>query len=234
MVPVLSRQSARRLAAVAGGGGGGSYAFVASVSAGSADAHNVTTGTVNTTGADLLVVAVASYGVSSTPTVSDNKSNTWTPLTSYSTTSGNAERLTLFYAKNATCGTGHTFSASESSGTPYPAISMAAFSGSDLTSPADQQTGTSTEGANTVSPGSITPSVNGELVVSGLCLGSIPSSGPSVGSGFTIASGTPSAGGLNFGVSLAYLIQTSAAAANPAWTFAGATALAAIASFKTP
>jgi YD repeat-containing protein len=69
--------------------------------------NSVTTAAINTTGANFLVIAL-SYSTGATPTLSDNKGNTWTPLTTSAVTGTVTERL--YYASNAVVGSGHTFS----------------------------------------------------------------------------------------------------------------------------
>lgn len=187
---------------------------------------------VDTTGADLIVVQVIwslGGGTAIEPTLSDNKSNTWTPLTVQQVANGVCGRI--LYCQAPTVGSGHTFTLG---GSPIavPALYMAAFSGSTA-SPADQQNGTHTTSSITsVQPGSITPSQDNCLVVTGL--GMAGTSGPAVDSGFTITDSAALAGGVNYGAGLAYLVQGSAAAINPTWSWTGASTqtIATIASFK--
>lgn len=190
--------------------------------------NSVTTDAIDTTGADLLVLCLAWF--STEPTVSDSKSNTWTQGTSvYS--SGNL-RYRLYYAKNATVGSGHTFTATQSGS--YLSVSVSAWSGSDLTSPLDQTNGNGGNAAS-LSAGSVTPTEDGELIVAGWGnFNNGQPNSPSVNSGFTLLDSAPSqfsSGG--FGNTHAYLIQSTAAAVNPtlSWT-GGDTCAAAIATFK--
>jgi hypothetical protein len=57
------------------------WAHIASVSAGSSDGISVTTGNIDTSGANLLLASVADYNAESAVTLTDSKGNTWTPLT---------------------------------------------------------------------------------------------------------------------------------------------------------
>src|SRR5262245_14682595 len=69
-----------------------------------------TTAAIDTTGADLLTFSCAYYsGLSPTLTVSDSKGNTWIGLTDRA---ANERGHRYYYAKNATVGTGHTFTVS--------------------------------------------------------------------------------------------------------------------------
>lgn len=206
------------------------YALITHVGASSTDTNTVTTGAINTTGADFIAVVLAYYTVNPISGISDSKSNSFSPLTVQSTTASAAGRI--FYIHNPAVGSGHTFSAGTTA--DYPSIEAAAFSGS-LASPFDVENGANTNLATSLATGSITPGSANELVIAGISFdGNFSGSNPTIGGGFTITDAT-GAGSLNaFGGGLAYLIQTTATAANPTWTGAGAggTAAAVIASFK--
>lgn len=207
------------------------YALVANVAAGATDGgNNVTTGGVDTSGADLLIVAVASYdggGVIPTITVSDSKSNTWTPLTR--TGAGDVVLCRFYYCVGGTVGGSHTFTASSTGG--FPTVLAAAFSGAHA-SPFDQETaGAHGSGITSIQPGSVTPGEDNELLVS--VVGLNAANTISINGGFTESDEVAYSSGNHFGASLAYLIQTSAAAANPTWSWASSTAGATtIATFK--
>lgn len=158
------------------------------------------------------------------PVISDSKGNTWTFIANYDFFGQG--HVWLMYVKSPTVGSGHTIT----SGTNRSAIAVGGFSGSDLTAPFDTQTGQNvSSGSSTIQPGSLTPSVNNCLVVSGLYFES--GTLTSIGSGFTIFD-TQNPG--NSAVSLAYKVQTTAGAENPLWTMStGQTRTSAeIASFK--
>lgn len=70
--------------------------------------------------------------------------------------------------------------------------------------------------ASTIQPGSVTPSADGYLIISGLAVSSQPTAAMTVDSGFTIAD-QRYAGGAEYGAA-AYLIQGTAAAINPTWS----------------
>jgi len=159
-----------------------------------------TTSSVDSTGGNLIVVAVASYEPSTAPTVSDSKGNTYNALTAQ-IVSG-LHRIQLFYAEGATVGSGHTFTVTGS--TSYASISVNVFSGAKASSAFDQQNGA----------------------------GSAPSA-LSINGGFSTPAVVYFAGGSAYGVGSAYLIQTTATAANPAWSWTGGSnETAAIATFK--
>ena len=189
-------------------------------------ATRATTTAIDTTGADLLVVAVSSY--STTPvTVSDSKSNTWSPRTEKA--SGN-NHTRLFFCQGGTVGSAHTFSTNAD----FYDIAVAAFSGSGAI-PFDVENGAAAV-ASALATGSITPAVNGELIVS--ALGETADGGISrtysVDSGLTITDQNGAAGGNHNGLGLAYFAQTTAAAINPTWSITGGAnnIAAVIASFK--
>lgn len=200
------------------------FALIAHTFAVSAAGDGVTTPAINTTGADILVVGISDIGGSGT--ITDSKGNTWTPLSLATQGSLHAR---LVYAKSPTVGSGHTFTVTDTGG--FPSIYVAAFSGSNLSAPFDQEnTGTSASGT-TVQPGSITPSADNELIVTMEATNSTPKP-YSIDSGFVITDSSNNAGS-NFAGALACLIQTSAAAVNPTWTMSQSLGQAAtIASFK--
>jgi len=124
------------------------------------DGTSCTTSAIDTTGANLIVVTVHEYRVSTPATLSDSKGNTWSaasPALGDGQT-GNA----IFYCFSPTVGSGHTFSlvggAGGGSDTTFNALHVFAFSGS--TSPGLVGTGTSANAANWSSkqPGSISDS----------------------------------------------------------------------------
>ncbi len=221
------------LAQAPSSGGGGTFALVAHGAAGALSSNNngVTTAGINTTGANLIVVGVAAYGGGTFPgTLTDSLSNTWTILTPQN--SGGSNYAVLYYCYAPTVGSGQTFTYTSSFS--FPSIGVAAFSGA-IASPFDQQNGAVAASGLTIQPGSVTPSVNNEVV---LTVFSDGASGVSfsIDSGFTITdqlqklnNGTNNQEGLG----LAYIIQTTAGATNPTWTAGGSSTMAAtIATFK--
>jgi hypothetical protein len=204
-----------------------SYGVIAAVSGANATASaaaggTATTSAIDTTGSTLMVMVVANYGVdSSTATIVDSKSNTWTALTNY--VNGNSN-VAIFYAQNPTVGSGHTFSCTGG----YCTIFVSGWSGTATTSVFDVQNGASTSGAS-LQTGSVTPSQADSLIISGF--GDNDNTALSIDSGFTKINqqrNNSSSTGAD-----AYLIQTTASAVNPTWTASGTVArAAAIAVFK--
>ncbi len=134
---------------------------------------NLTTGSVNTSGASLLIIYVGNYEPGSSPVVSDSKGNTWIPLTIVSIGAFCEGRL--YYAENPTVGSGHTFSVTTSVANTLIA---AAFSGTQTSSVFDAEGpgnigGSSATGTN---PGPLSTTVDGELVVAGCSMSDLDGS----------------------------------------------------------
>ena len=168
-----------------------------------AKAVSATSG-IDTSGSNLIVLIAVG---DSNPTVSDNKSNTWTGLPAGGGTGK------IWYCVNPTVGSGHTFTISLSTG----AIFAMAFSGSGTPYPLDSQLGSSVTGTS-LQPGNIVPANGGELFVSGLALGG-NSGSAAIDSGFTLADSINGISGTSYGGGSAYLIQNIAAAKNPTWSW---------------
>lgn len=210
--------------AAPGGGGGNAFTLIASGS-GVGD-PNATTSAIDTTGADLLIVAFSYYNAGgAVATMSDSKSNTWTALTNRP---GGFATTRIYYCRGGTVGSGHTFTLTGNGG-GQAAIGMMAWSGSNAT-PFDVQNGGTSTGSTSVQPGSVTPSQNNSLIVASHSALNGTSLG--IDSGFTMQVNI-NKGGSNYPLSFSYLKQNTAAAVNPtiSWTTA-ADATAAIAVFK--
>ena len=185
---------------------------------------DATTGAINTTGADLLVIITSKAGDGVAATVNDSKSNTWTGLTMREVASG--ERVQIFYATNVAglVGSGHTFTAVGS----FMSLAVIAFSGCHTTAPYDSlESGADTFGT-TLQPGSLTPSQANCVVVQGLSFNTVQSGAVSINSSYTIQDQLDRISGDRMGVASAYLVQGAAAATNPTWT-AATTSMAAVA-----
>ncbi len=187
-----------------------SYSLIASASA--ADFSAATTSAIDTTGADLIWIGVADYSGSTGGALSDSKGNTWTQIEA--DLDGSNGRITTFYCQAPTVGSGHTFTYSATF--LFGSIAVIAVSGSAST-PLDQTNHTASSFMQpTVSTGSITPAEDNEIIFAAVDFGSGVSSA-TIDSGFTIQEQLPYSGWI--GIAVAYLIQTSAGAVNPTWTF---------------
>jgi hypothetical protein len=170
-----------------------------------------TTGTVDSTGANLLVLAVATDNPVTLVAgdISDSKSNaSW--VLAGNATYGATARLHIFYHLAPSVGSGHTFTVTKTSS--FCSAAVACFSGAHA-SPFDQESGDT--GTAAIKPASsLTPSADNCLVVTALSL--------TLASTITEPSGyakTDEVGyGSTYGVSMAYAIQTTATATQPEWT----------------
>lgn len=192
-----------------------------------AGANTFTTGSINTTGANLLTI-VLTENTPGGAAISDSKVNSWTICTEQSNSINPA--CTIYYCNAPSVGTLHTFTATGSS--IFAVISADAWAGADTVSPLGQQNGTG-GGAftNTAAPGSITPALDNELVISGFAWNA--SMVITSVTGCTILDQTNFSAGVNYGGGAAYAIQTTAIAINPAWNFTGTLAgNVVVASFK--
>ena len=184
----------------------------------SPDTNGFTTTAIDTTGATLLEVVIVDYKVVGASTLSDSKSNTWVQVGS-TLIGTSSSRVHRYRCAGGTVGSGHTVTLGVTGG--YPAVSFSAWSGTHAT-PDDQNNGTAGTGSTTTQqPGSITPSVNDCLVLTGVAVSDVGYT-MTIDGGFTILHQITNVNAQAFGVALAYLLQTTAAAANPTWTFSGA------------
>ncbi len=191
-----------------GGGGacaGSGYRLCVHAVAGSIDTSNVTTSAIDTTGADLIIIAVSEFYATGT-------------------------LIQLFYKQAPTVGSGHTFSCSD--GAAYPAIAIVAFAGS-IASPFDQQnTGSNAFASTAGGSGTVTPSNTNQLIFIGISTGT--ASTYSVDSGFSISDQISLSSGHNEGLAVAYLVQTAASAVAPTFTYTSSNNEAAsMATFKS-
>jgi hypothetical protein len=174
-----------------------------------------TTASIDTTGATFLfaVIAYIGRGAGSThPSISDSKSNVWLPVLTETDTDGTC--LQCYASISPTVGTGHTF-------TPvgaFNSVAVAAFSGTHLTFPVGYGRVANGGTATSCAPGSITPGRDNSLVLAALAYRDVES--VSADGSFTVAEQQIYVAVNAIGVALAYLIQTTAAAANPtfSWT----------------
>lgn len=176
-----------------------------------------TTSAINTTGADFIVANVTSAnigGVSFSDILaafSDSLGNTWSSNITGGAPSGSAPML--IYALAPTVGSSQTFTCSLTS--LFGVFQVAAFS--NVTS-ADQNDIGFAGGGNTGTIGTpITPANNNGLVIS--CCSVNDVSLPTIDSGFTITDQAETLGGNYVGGGLAYLVQTTASAVDPTWTW---------------
>lgn len=204
------------------------FSVIASVGA-AGSTTGATTGTIDTTGANLIIGLFPSYVGGSSLTFGDSKGNTWTPLSLYST--GSDGELQFYYTVPTTVGSNHDFTTGGSN--VYGGPNVLAVSGVRIGDAFDRENGGNGNAAS-FQPGSTTPFQNDSLIVAGIVVNSNTdfATAAAVDSGFTITNRFNSSG-TNYGHALAYKIQTSLGAENPTWTYTSNTLVAAnIAVFK--
>lgn len=188
---------------------------------------SVTTATVDTRGAD-LIVAILTDQNDLDVAFSDSQTNTWS--TAVSPTPGNLEDNTILYSRSPTTSSIHTFTYPSDGLGNNPTCVVAAFKGALLAGAILDQTNEfdTALGVTTAQPGSITPTVNGELIISGITH-AVASATPNVLDIIAnIASGT-----FNLGTGVGWTQQAAKAAINPTWTMNVASGVTVtIASFK--
>lgn len=198
-------------------------------------AINTTTTTAVTSGIDTSgnsLIALCLQDINATlNTVSDSKGNTISLLTEQASGGLNAHSL-IGYLQNPTVGTGHTFTLTAPGTGDYPGLAVIGWNGAKTSGVFDQQNGAvqSSGSATTIQAGSITPTEDNEVVVACVSWANTTAT-PTIDSGFTITDRAEALAAL--GLSMAYKIQTTAAAVNPTWTVSTGQYMAAtIASFK--
>lgn len=203
------------------------YALVAHTADGSTTGNGFTTGTgIDTTGANLIVAALAANAAAS-GTFSDSNSNTWTPLTQ-APDAFSDRFICFYYCENPIVGAGHTFSVTGTS--TFPSISVSAWSGG-TTSSFDVQNNNNNGFSTSTTTGSVTPGSANELVITALCFDDTTAT---INLGFTTTDVHSGAAFGSVGNGMAYLIQTTATAENPTWSWSATSRnVGIIATFKS-
>lgn len=168
------------------------------------------TGTaINTSTANFIGVVLTLRNSGTNYNLSDSKSNTWTRIVAFEGAS-NQGGVAIYYCSPCIVGSGHTFTTTSD----FSGLNVFAFSGVSSSSPLDQSTGNFNNNlSSTIQPGSVTPTQNGEIALTGVVNfnGSAPTI-PTGYTGFNYATATAHAGGA------AYKIQSTAGAENPTWS----------------
>lgn len=195
--------------------------------------NNATTADINTTGANLIVMGVVSYSAGdggTSYTVSDNKGNSWT-ISSNSSASSQA-RVRMGFTIPTSVGSSHHFTASMvNAGSYYMVVCVSAWSAASSVSVFDQENGATAGSGTSLATGSITPTENNEVVVT--MVGPTTANTLTINSGYTATDVVNYLPGTHLAGGMAYLVQTSAGATNPTWSWTSSSDVAArIASFK--
>lgn len=172
-----------------------------------------TTPARNILGSNLIIVGM-SYTRPTTPTLSDNSGNTYTPLTKYEDSASNGSVM-VWYCSNPSVTSSHTLTTNCRLGV----TSLISVSGARVaTSPFDQVVGTVSGSSPTIpSPfytTPITPSADGCIVVT-VVMQNAGVGAPTVPTGYTLVGSF--AVGTSFPGGCAYKIQTTAATEDPGW-----------------
>lgn len=189
--------------------------------------NGVTTSAIDTTGANLIVIGIGWYSVTS-PSISDSQSNTWTALTTSNIASDVGCKL--YYCVSPTTNASHTFTFGPAN--VYGGLIVSAWSGVATSSPFDQQTGATSSSASGLATGSVTPSEDNELVIFAAAKGGNTTTvdATDVGSMIGNYAGITA---VTYALGMAYEIQTTATARNPTLSGTGTSVMAArIATFK--
>lgn len=176
--------------------------------------------TLNSTGANFLVAIIMFDGLATGVTFGDNKSNSFTTLTPQA--SGVGGTAELIFNQGGTVGASHTFTLSGTNA--YGAIVVGAFSNA-IASPLDQQNGNSATSGASAQPGSVTPTTNNQLVITGVGIGGLggTTSITGINGGFNFVDNIGS--NTFYGAALAYLKNgASAPPANPTFSLSGSQA----------
>lgn len=210
---------------------GGTIARVAFVGSGSTNSNGFTSGSLTVTGANFILVALAYLDSGIPATFIDSNLNTYTALTLRSGISPASLRQRLFYCENANV-TGGSITFTVAGVGTYASICAASYSGVKLASSFDAENGAvDASNAFGIATGSVTPSVNNELVATGLHEYFYGNS-PSIDSSFSKFVEVLDDGN-HVTCALADKIQTTATAENPTWSYPQATkGLTSIACFK--
>jgi hypothetical protein len=202
-------------------------AHVQSFAEGSGSGNGFTSGSFDDTGANFRHAFLCQQGARD-GVVSDNDLNTWQQASQVN--GGFAAGLDSWYAYDIVGDSGSTVSVT-GSGT-LPSLAVSSFSGvDDAADPLDQDAGTSNLFQGDIQAGSVTPSTDDQLVLAGLgALGD--DDPPSIDGGFTLGPSVGAVGSQHLSVATSYLIQTTAAAANPQYTYNGTENVAINVTFK--
>lgn len=207
----------------------------------SSDGSNPTTGAIDTTSANMIIVVISrDNSCTSTTSLYDNLGSSWLLVKSQSIIgTGAAVDMFVGYGASLKVGPVHTFNpnvagCSGGSTGVYSSIIVQGVICSSTPSPDQSISAASASGVTSVQAGLLSPGANNELIFSTACMSIGSGTWSGIDSGFTLLDGLiqqPNA----YGLALGYLIQSVASSTNPTWTYAPAGHTAAInASFSYP
>jgi len=157
----------------------------------------------------------------------DSSLNIWT-LVRPADNDGTVTRVGIYYCLNPTTSATHTFTMLKTSDVMTQVV--IALSGVDTVGFVDQLSVATTTGATTVgslAAGSITPTTNNQIVIAMVCQNyQTTAVAPTISGGYNTTSPsttTNAVANVRLGGGVGYIIQTTATATNPLWTFGGNT-----------
>src|ERR1035437_4291283 len=188
----------------------------------------LTTPSFNSSGASLLVVAIA-YNGGCGLAFTDSLANVWTALPPVASNT-NYPIGQIWYTASPNVGSAQTLTLTTPTAC-YATVFFTAWSGTSA-SPYDNQIGQLVDSVSSVTPGSITPAADNELLVSFLSSQNGTTTGIGVSGGISLLDATcePRTGRCGgFG----YAVQTTATTINPTWVQSASTAMTtAVAAFQ--
>lgn len=186
-----------------------------------ASPNSVTSDALDTTGANALFALVATDAVGdggSAGTFSDSKGNTWVALTPQITATS-SPRARLYYSMPSSVGGSHTFTYARTDG--YASIYVWAYdSGADTFEFEDENGDVQTD-QNNLSPGNVTPSDDGALVLAGIAFSAAIAGDAEADNGFTETPMLAFNSGVSYGLRGASLEQPTAAAITTTFSWSG-------------
>lgn len=213
--------------AAVGGGGAAAITYINSATAsGNGAGATATLASLNCAGANAYVIALSSSGAD-TASISG-----YTATTVYTDAAGGGKGR-FFYKLNVTGGATDSFSVTSA----YPAITVYCFANVKTASALDGTTGVDNAapgGAGQLA-GSITPSEDGEVLITGLlgwADGATPAPNATIDNGYATPIGLAYSGANHYAIATSYKIQTTAAAINPKWSIFNGTGAVAHISLK--
>lgn len=189
------------------------------------DHTTATTAAFSTVGASMVYVGISDFQSSAKTTITNNHGDSVVERTERNTPGG--ARIRVCYILNPTSDANYTVTAT-GAGSNYPSLCAESRAGG-AAAPFDQENGAQINNT-TAQPGSVTPTEDNELLV--VAEGHSTSGTIAVDSGFGSLRQVDFAGGQNFGVAMASLLQTTAGAVNPTMNGGPTISAIAIATFK--
>lgn len=212
-----------------GGGGGGGPTLVASASGGSTGGAAFSLASMNTTGANFIVVFVGYYtGGAADIDIVDDQSNTYSARTLYNNgTTG----VQVYYCSVPNVASSHVVSIT--GGGSYAYIRAEAWSGMAAASVYDTETGnTTTSSWSALAAGSLTPGTASTVIWT--AISSDDTGTITTPSGYTLSVNAPYSSGNYLGLVAARKVLSSTSAENPSWAISpnGTNAVATNVTFK--